>query len=146
MKSTNSLLKTIFALAVVLTAAALCAACGQSSLSIDSGTGHGVTVTAQKAGTGTGGLAYLTLGQGQVMQVRSELDDKGCINIKLRPADPNVDIDTLPDLDFGEDVLLEVNFSGAGETVCDLPAGDYDLLITVTQRSSGVLAIEAADK
>lgn len=145
MKTGKPLTKTLFALALIIAAALLCSACG-SYLSIDSGEGDGLAVTMEKAGKGSGGLGYLTLGEGQVMLVKADFSDRGAINIKVRPSDPNVDIDSLPDLDFKENVLVDVDFTGQSESEYELPAGDYDLLLTVARRGSGTLTVEAADK
>ena len=145
MKTGKLLTKTIFALALIIAAALLCSACG-SSFSIDNGEGDGLTVTMEKAGKDSGGLGYLTLGEGQVMLVKADFSGRGAVNIKVRPSDPKADIDRLPALDFKEDVLVDVDFTGQSESEYELPAGDYDLLITVTRRGSGTLTVEAADK
>ena len=93
---------SIVAAVLVICGAIIYAATRPSSYFIvDNGDDGVITVTAQNAAKGSSGIGYITIAEGQEMEVRTNLTDNSSITIEVLPA--NVDATTK--------VLMEETFT-----------------------------------
>ena len=118
------------ALDVLLLLAVLLVGCGQKGeITIDNTEDGQVTVTAQKAGEGSGGVGYITLAEGQTLAVESNLEGNSSIQIKVRAE--------------GDDqtALVDETITGVNTYSYDLEPGDYNVLITSGKNTTGTLLI-----
>lgn len=101
---------------------------------VDNGDDGVITVTAQNAAKGSSGIGYITIAEGQEMEVRTNLTDNSSITIEVLPA--NVDATTK--------VLMEETFTAINADFYELPAGDYTIRITAKKGANGDMTIKAS--
>ena len=104
-----------------------------SVFAVDNGADGVVHVTAQNAGADSAGIGYVTLGEGQRIVIESALTDKSSVDVKVRSGDSGEEL-------FGGTFA---NFDAAS---FDAPAGEYSILITARQGTTGQLTVRAADR
>lgn len=126
---------SIVAAVLVICGAIIYAATRPSSYFIvDNGDDGVITVTAQNAAKGSSGIGYITIAEGQEMEVRTNLTDNSSITIEVLPA--NVDATTK--------VLMEETFTAINADFYELPAGDYTIRITAKKGATGDMTIKAS--
>lgn len=126
---------SIVAAVLVICGAIIYAATRPSSYFIvDNGDDGVITVTAQNAAKGSSGIGYITIAEGQEMEVRTNLTDNSSITIEVLPA--NVDATTK--------VLMEETFTAINADFYELPAGDYTIRITAKKGANGDMTIKAS--
>ena len=126
---------SIIAAVLVICGAIIYAATRPSSYFIvDNGDDGVITVTAQNAAKSSGGIGYITIAEGQEMEVRTNLTDNSSITIEVLPA--NVDAITK--------VLMEETFTAINADFYELPAGDYTIRITAKKGATGDMTIKAS--
>lgn len=126
---------SIIAAVLVICGAIIYAATRPSSYFIvDNGDDGVITVTAQNAAKGSSGIGYITIAEGQEMEVRTNLTDNSSITIEVLPA--NVDATTK--------VLMEETFTAINADFYELPAGDYTIRITAKKGANGDMTIKAS--
>ena len=126
---------SIIAAVLVICGAIIYAATRPSSYFIvDNGDDGVITVTAQNAAKSSGGIGYITIAEGQEMEVRTNLTDNSSITIEVLPA--NVDATTK--------VLMEETFTAVNADFYELPAGDYTIRITAKKGATGDMTIKAS--
>ncbi|MBR3511634.1 MAG: hypothetical protein IKN74_01575 [Clostridia bacterium] len=92
-----------------------------------------ITVVAQKAGKDASGMGYVTIQEGQKLEVRSNLTDGSSIKIEVLPK--NIDATTK--------VLFEETFTAVDAREFELPAGEYSIRITAEKNATGTMDIKA---
>ena len=126
---------SIIAAVLVICGAIIYAATRPSSYFIvDNGDDGVITVTAQNAAKSSGGIGYITIAEGQEMEVRTNLTDNSSITIEVLPA--NMDATTK--------VLMEETFTAVNADFYELPAGDYTIRITAKKGATGDMTIKAS--
>ena len=126
---------SIVAAVLVICGAIIYAATRPSSYFIvDNGDDGVITVTAQNAAKSSGGIGYITIAEGQEMEVRTNLTDNSSITIEVLPA--NMDATTK--------VLMEETFTAVNADFYELPAGDYTIRITAKKGATGDMTIKAS--
>ena len=126
---------SIIAAVLVICGAIIYAATRPSSYFIvDNGDDGVITVTAQNAAKSSGGIGYITIAEGQEMEVRTNLTDNSSITIEVLPA--NMDATTK--------VLMEEMFTAVNADFYELPAGDYTIRITAKKGATGDMTIKAS--
>ena len=126
---------SIIAAVLVICGAIIYAATRPSSYFIvDNGDDGVITVTAQNAAKSSGGIGYITIAEGQEMEVRTNLTDNSSITIEVLPA--NMDATTK--------VLMEETFTAINADFYELPAGDYTIRITAKKGATGDMTIKAS--
>ena len=136
-------MKVITAAAVVIMALAmLLSGCGVSEFVVDNTDDGSVLILAVKAEAGSGGLGYVTVGDGEKLRVESALTNKSGIKMEAVSAEDLSDADYVNGVKDAE-VILEEVFSGENEYEFDVPAGDYVLRLETTAKTNGALTIYA---
>ena len=126
---------SIIAAVLVICGAIIYAATRPSSYFIvDNGDDGVITVTAQNAAKSSGGIGYITIAEGQEMEVRTNLTDNSSITIEVLPD--NMDATTK--------VLMEETFTAVNADFYELPAGDYTIRITAKKGATGDMTIKAS--
>ena len=126
---------SIVAAVLVICGAIIYAATRPSSYFIvDNGDDGVITVTAQNAAKGSSGIGYITIAEGQEMEVRTNLTDNSSITIEVLPD--NMDATTK--------VLMEETFTAVNADFYELPAGDYTIRITAKKGANGDMTIKAS--
>ena len=126
---------SIVAAVLVICGAIIYAATRPSSYFIvDNGDDGVITVTAQNAAKGSSGIGYITIAEGQEMEVRTNLTDNSSITIEVLPD--NMDATTK--------VLMEETFTAVNADFYELPAGDYTIRITAKKGATGDMTIKAS--
>ena len=92
-----------------------------------------IAINAQKAGKNASGIGYITIEEGQKLEVRSNLNDNSSIKIEVLPK--NIDATTK--------VLMEEIFTAIDAREFELPSGDYTIRITVEKNATGSMDIKA---
>lgn len=92
-----------------------------------------ITVVAQKAGKDASGMGYVTIQEGQKLEVRSNLTEGSSIKIEVLPK--NIDATTK--------VLFEETFTAVDAREFELPAGEYSIRITAEKNATGTMSIKA---
>ena len=92
-----------------------------------------IAVTAQKAGKNASGIGYITLEEGQKLEVRSNLTDNSTVKIEVLPE--NIDSTTK--------ALMEETFTAVDARDFELPSGKYTIRITVVKNSTGSINIKS---
>ena len=104
-----------------------------SIFSVENNEDGSIAVMAQKAGKNAAGIAYITLEEGQKLDVKSNLTDNSSIKIEVLPE--NIDATTK--------VLMEETFSAIDAREFELPFGRYTIRITVEKNATGSMDIKA---
>ena len=104
-----------------------------SIFSVENGEDGNIAVTAQKAGKNASGMGYITLKDGQKLEVRTNLTDKSSIKIEVLPE--KVDATTK--------VLMEEKFTSIDAREFEFPAGKYTIRITAFEGATGTMDIKA---
>ena len=129
--------KVILCTIVVIVVAALIAVIyfnqTSSIFSVENGENGNIVVTAQKSGKDASGMGYITLHDGQKLEVRSNLTDNSSIKIEVLPK--NIDATTK--------VLMEETFTAIDAREFELPSGDYTIRITAEKGATGSMDIKA---
>ena len=129
--------KVILCTIVVIVVAALIAVIyfnpTSSIFSVENGENGNIVVTAQKSGKDASGMGYITLHDGQKLEVRSNLTDNSSIKIEVLPK--NIDATTK--------VLMEETFTAVDAREFELPSGDYTIRITAEKGATGSMDIKA---
>lgn len=129
--------KVILCTIVVIVVAALIAVIyfnqTSSIFSVENGENGNIVVTAQKSGKDVSGMGYITLHDGQKLEVRSNLTDNSSIKIEVLPK--NIDATTK--------VLMEETFTAVDAREFELPSGDYTIRITAEKGATGSMDIKA---
>ena len=126
---------SIIAAVLVICGAIIYAATRPSSYFIvDNGDDGVITVTAQNAAKSSGGIGYITIAEGQEMEVRTNLTDNSSITIEVLPD--NMDATTK--------ALMEETFTAVNADFYELPAGDYTIRITAKQGATGDMTNKAS--
>ena len=92
-----------------------------------------IVVTAKKSGKDASGMGYITLKDGQKLEVKSNLTDNSSIKIEVLPR--NVDATTK--------VLMEKTFTSIDAREFELPSGDYTIRVTAEKNATGTMNIKA---
>lgn len=92
-----------------------------------------IAVLAQRAAKNASGVGYITIEEGQELEVRSNLTDNSSIKIEVLPK--NIDAITK--------VLMEEIFTAIDARKFELPSGDYTIRITVEKNATGSMEIKA---
>ena len=146
--------KFLVLLLMFLTAALLLAGCGSGSggggdeepqTSISSNDDNTVTINTNKTGAGTGGLAYITVGENEVLSYDSSLEKGSEIELKFYPSTVSDDEDeemekSMEDVlpDDGEETVTVLVGSGDSGYV-ELAPGEYTIGVNVTKKSTGTV-------
>lgn len=158
MKNKKLLIGIIIAVAVVVVMAVVSAVIlmnrtGKGSMIIDNGEDGVVTVTAENAGNGSGGLGYVTLADGQKLEVTANLEENSAINIEVWQTQESTVTDAMTEesdqllqeiIGGTSQVLLEETFTGTDARSFALPSGDYSILITAQEGATGDMTIKAS--
>ena len=149
--STRSLLALILALAMVLALSACggkpasgdgSAAQQEPNFVLDNGEDGTITVTAKEAGEGSGGMGYLTMGEGQTMVVETALEGDSALRLQVNPGE-GTHAENPPEADTSADYLLDETVSGSKTYTFDLDAGEYTVLVTAVGTTTGTARIYA---
>ncbi len=92
-----------------------------------------IAVTAQNSDKNASGMAYITLEEGQKLEVRANLTDNSLIKLEVLPK--NIDATTK--------VLMEETFTSIDACEFELPSGEYSIRITAEKSSTGSMDIKA---
>lgn len=133
MKNKKVILCTIAVIIVVALIAVIYFNQTSSIFSVENGENGNIVVTAQKSGKDASGMGYITLHDGQKLEVRSNLTDNSSIKIEVLPK--NVDATTK--------VLMEETFTAIDAREFELPSGDYTIRITAEKGATGSMDIKA---
>ena len=133
MKNKKVILCTIAVIVVVALIAVIYFNQTSSIFSVENGENGNIVVTAQKSGKDASGIGYITLHDGQKLEVRSNLTDNSSIKIEVLPK--NVDATTK--------VLMEETFTAIDAREFELPSGDYTIRITAEKGATGSMDIKA---
>ncbi len=104
-----------------------------SIFSVENKEDGSIAVTAQKSGESASGMGYITLEEGQKLEVRTNLTDKSSIKIEVLPK--NIDATTK--------VLMEEKFTSVDAREFELPSGEYSIRITAKKNATGTMDIKA---
>ena len=101
------------------------------------------TVTATFENSDGGGMGYVTINEGENLLVNCEMEG-GSFNLKFAEAteetdeDADMEEETIND----EDVICEIDFvSSEDMNIDEIPAGDYKVLITASDKATGTIVI-----
>lgn len=133
MKNKKVILCTIAVIVVVALIAVIYFNQTSSIFSVENGENGNIVVTAQKSGKDASGMGYITLHDGQKLEVRSNLTDNSSIKIEVLPK--NIDATTK--------VLMEETFTAIDAREFELPSGDYTIRITAEKGATGSMDIKA---
>jgi len=122
----------VVAAAAVLICAVVFSNRGSSMFSVENKEDGTVSVTAQAAGEGSGGIGYVTLKDGQTLNVRANLTDNSAIRVEVLPASAT-------------DVLRDETFTAVDFSAFALPAGDYVVRVTAQKGATGSMTIAPED-
>lgn len=104
-----------------------------SIFSVENDDNGNIVVTAQKSGKNASGIGYVTLQDGQKLEVRSNLTDGSSIKIEVLPK--NIDATTK--------VLFEETFTSIDTREFEIPSGEYTIRITAKKGATGSMDIKA---
>ncbi len=90
-----------------------------------------ISVTAQNAAAESSGQGYITLAEGQVLSVRTNLTDRSSIKIEVLPRE----------MDTSTGTVLEETFSAIDARTFELPQGQYTVRITASKGAEGSMEI-----
>ena len=134
--------KTIaLAAAAVLALSMIATGCGkveESSITMDMSDEKVATIEFSNAGEDEfvqGG--YLSVAEGEGIEVTSELNDGGKVLIGFIATDGDQSMDELPDMDS----TYEMTISGKAVQGGTFESGDYDLKITVLDKATGTVTL-----
>ena len=105
----------------------------RSIFNVDNNEDGSISVMAQKAGKNASGIGYITLEEGQMLEVRSNLTDSSLIKIEVFPE--NINATTK--------VLMEENFTAIDARKFEFPSGKYTIRMTAIKKSTGSMDIKA---
>ena len=102
-----------------------------------------VTISTTKLGKGTGGLAYITVSEGEELVVEKELLKKSQIELKIYAAQGEQSIDEIPAEATGDagEPTLELVAEGTGTDTYALEPGDYTISVMIQKKSTGTITI-----
>lgn len=122
-------------LAVLLLVALLLAGCGKKPVfGVSSGEDNTISVTAEKAVKGSGGIGYLTVGENQSVVVAANFDDNGKILVRVFAG-------LLGSDEFGDEPVAEVTVSGHDTAEFTIDAGEYTLAVIAEDTLNGTAAL-----
>ena len=120
--------KKVFAMLAVC--AMMFSGCESSSITVANSEDGMVTVTAENAEEKSGGLGYVTVEDGQKLEVKAELT-----------GDSGIQIEVLLEED-AEEALLEETITGSDTYEFAMPAGEYIVRIAAEKGASGSMTID----
>jgi len=134
MKSKGLIIGNILIAIIAIVIIAIILANRKSSfMKVDNKDDGTIAVVAQNAADKSSGLGYVTLEEGQKLNVRTNLTDNSTIKIEVLPS--NIDATTK--------VLMEESFSAIDARSFELPSGNYTIRITAEKGTNGTMDIAA---
>lgn len=133
----NKLMKP---LAILLLAALLLAGCGKKPVfNVSSGEDNTISVTAEKAVKGSGGIGYLTVGENESIVLAANFDGDGMLRVRVFAG-------LLGSDEFNEDFVSETTVSGHDTASFTIDAGEYTLAVFADTALNGTatLSVHAA--
>ena len=107
-----------------------------SFLKIDNNDKGSVSVTAQNAGENSSGIGYVTIGDGQELEISSKLAGESKIKIEVYPSD----------VKDKENPLVDKEFTGTDYETFDLSEGSYTAFIYAGKGATGSVDIHAINR
>ena len=89
---------------------------------------NGISIVAQNAAKNSGTLNFITIGEGEKLMVRSELQDDGAITVEVCPFD-------------SADPVMKETIQGTAPHVYSVAPGKYLVIITVEEKVTGSMTI-----
>ncbi len=130
--------KTIVVICVMLLVSLLLCGCGKPRIfTVDSTEDNTITVTAERAPKGSGGIGYLEVGESGQILIQTNLEKKGEIRIRVLKG-------TLGSDNFGDEAVVDINLSGEGGSVCEVESGTYTVSIQTVNTVTGSALIREA--
>ncbi len=110
---------------------------------VENGDDGVITVTADKAGKGAGGLGYLTIAEGQEFVVKPDLQNGSSILLRVFKEDMEDILQVLTELsDETTPALMQETITGTETVSFALQPDDYIILISVPEgRANGSVII-----
>lgn len=147
MKKTLTLL-----LALVMIVAVFLPGCGKTDNAsssdepdtfISSNEDNTVDISTNKTGKGTGGLAYITVNEGEELLVEKDLLKKSQIELKIFKSEEEQSIDEIPveATDEAGEPLLDLVVEGTGTDNYTLDPGTYTISVIVQKKSTGTISL-----
>lgn len=81
---------------------------------------------------------YISVTEGEMIEVVSDLNDGGKVDIEFIAVPENQSIDNIPDMDDAE---YEMTISGAATQGCTVDPGQYNLKVTVGSKATGTVTL-----
>ena len=104
----------------------------KSTIAVKTNEDGSISVTAEKASENSGGVGYITLTEGQKLEVTTNLTD-GSINIEAVPSNE----------DATEENTVKGNFAKTDTQEYEIPAGEYTVRVTAEKDTTGSMTINA---
>lgn len=133
MKNKKVLIAVLLVIIVVAIIALICFNRTSSIFGVENDENGNIAVTAQNSDKNASGMGYITLQEGQKLEVRANLTDSSLIKIEVLPK--NIDATTK--------VLMEETFTSIDAREFELPSGEYSIRITAEKSSTGSMDIKA---
>lgn len=144
--------KLILLLALVMIVAVFLPGCGKSDNSassdetdtfISSNEDNTVSISTDKTGKGTGGLAYITVNEGEELIVEKELQKKSQIELKIYKSEEEQSMDAIPveATDEAGEPLLDIVVEGEGTDTYTLDPGTYTIGVSIEKKSTGTVTL-----
>ncbi len=90
-----------------------------------------IIVTANNASENSGGIGEVTIQEGQKLEVKANLGEKGFIQMKVIPSS----------VDYKAEAVLNESFKKTEEREFELPSGIYNIFITAGKEATGNMTI-----
>ncbi len=104
-----------------------------SSFALDNKKEDNVVITLKNASTGAGGFGYITIKDGQKLNIKSNLSDKGTLEVEV-----------FAKKDTKNKSLVHQTFKGKDSHKYELAAGEYILQVTVSKKgATGTMKVTA---
>ena len=90
-----------------------------------------ITITAKNAGKNSGGIAQITLEEGQKLEVKANLEKKGSIKVQVTPSNT----------DNNAEAVLDETFKQEEQREFELPSGSYNIDFTTEKGTTGNMTV-----
>ena len=122
-------------LVFLLLAVLLLSACGQKPVyGVSSNEDNSISVTAENGPKGSGGLGYLTVGEGETVVVACAMNEGAKLQLRFFAG-------LLGSEDFPDEPSLELEVSGGDTARATLEPGEYTVAILAQSKLSGTALI-----